>query len=355
MLKKVSAELAGSLGAAAGLTQRVADLGKTAIPISPSDSIEKVTESLGARFFALLDPVLEDRKLRQSEDVDPKDVKAVIDGYANRNMLIAAAASAAPGPLGLLASAGELVLVTGNQLAMLTDVGGSFDKDDLLNRDLLLDIPLQAMGVPTDLVSRQGSSGAATESGAEQLQAKAQSYAKVIAVKNLKKSLVRCVPVGGALLMSVWTKKSTKKIGGVAEKFFDDAAVLEEVSDDSAFHEEEPLEILVERIKVLATMMEQNGEIKDEELAFLVPVIETAPIDDELREKLLNEAKRLGSHFEIDWRALREHGDVVDDVLSDLVVLARRDGAVGPNELAYLKHVANELGQPEGEVLDLLE
>lgn len=328
--------------------------GKT--EFSPTDPIDAIISSLGGEFSGLLDEAFSERfEDADNSELTPEQVKATIAKYSDLNVAIAAASAVVPGPLGILSSVGELVLVTGNQLRMIYDLGCVFDKENFLTKDLLLDIPMQAMGVTTNLDEMQNQLGSLVESPADMLTEKATGYAKVIAIKNLKKSLVKCVPVGGSLLMSIWTKKSTKKIGKIAESFLDDAEVLLPIPANQSFQEEESTEILVERIKILATLMEQNGQIKESELAFLVPLIENAPLGDEESAQLLKEAKRLGSHFNIDYTAIRQFPDVVDDLMSDLVVLAKRDGIVGPNELAYLKEVARQLGESEEDLLELIE
>ncbi len=329
--------------------------GQSDLSFSPSDPIEKVVAVLGNNFSDLLNNTFSERLLNPNNSkLDSTQIQEVIEKYTNMNVAIAAATAAAPGPLGILSSAAELVLVTGNQLKMIYDLGCCHDKESLLNKDLLLDIPLQSMGISTDLSNFQNQLSQIKESPVELLQKKATSYAKVIALKNLKKSLVKFVPVAGSVMMSIWTKKGTKKIAGVATKFLDDAVVLPSISQQNSFKEEEPKEILVERIKILATLMEQNGSIKEEELAFLLPVIQNSPIEENEKKQLLTEAKRMGSHFDIDYNAIKSMPDAVDDLMTDMVILAKRDGEVGQNELAYLKETIRLLGETEEELLDLL-
>ena len=323
--------------------------------LNPSDSIGKITSSLGDKFFGLLDKTFADRfSNKDNSKISKEEVQATINKYAKMNMAIAAASAAMPGPLGILSSAGEMVLITGNQMKMIYDLGCANDKESFLNKDLLLDIPLQAMGVSTNLDQMQDQLGALQESPVGMLQEKATSYAKVIAIKNLKKSLVKAIPVAGSLLMTIWTNKGTKKIAAITTDFMDDANVLKAIPVNDTAQEEEPVEVLIERIKVLATLMEQNGALKDEELTFLIPIIENAPIEAATKTHLLTEAKRIGSQFEIDYNAIRAHGDTADDLLSDMVVLAKRDGTVGPNELAYLKEVNRIFGEKEEDLMELV-
>jgi len=323
---------------------------------SPTDPVEKIIATLGDKFSGLLDHTFSERfQNADNSKLEPSQVKEVIEHYSKVNVAIAAASAAVPGPLGILSSAGEIVLITGNQLKMIYDLGCAHNKEDFLTKDLLLDIPLQSMGIETNLDEIQDQLGGLQESPVDVLKEKATGYAKVIAIKNLKKSLVKCVPVGGSLLMSIWTKKSTNKIGKVAQNFLDDAQVLPHLAKKEQFHEVEPKEILIEKIKILATLMEQNGQIKDSELAFLVPLIEHSPLDDKTSEQLLEEAKRMGSHFNIDFAAIRNRKDSVDDLLTDLIVLAKRDGEIDDNEQQYLKYVYRELGEDEMELMELIE
>ena len=321
---------------------------------STGDPVDRIVDGLGGKFFELIDSTFAERvENAENSTLTQAEAREVIGRYSKRNVAIAAASAAVPGPLGILASAGELVLITDNQLKMVYDLGAAYGKEKFLTRDLLIDVPLQAMGIKTDLDAQQDTIEALAESPADLLQEKAHSYAKAVAMKNLKRSLVKLVPLGGPVLMSVWTKKSTKKIGCVAEGFLDEGSTLTSPSRSLAGGDE-PKEILVERIKVIATLMEQNGAIKDSELAVLLPILEAAPLEPSERAMLLEEARRLGSEFEIDYAALREFPELVDDLMSDLLVVAQRDGEVCPNELAYLKEATVALGESEDDLRELL-
>ena len=320
------------------------------------DAIDKIVASLGGKLHSALDSVFDERLSDlENSTLQPGQAKEIIAKYGKLNQAVAAASAVLPGPLGILAGAGELVVVTGNQMRMIYDLGCSANKESVLSKGMLIEIPLQALGGGVSREVLEAAQENPAEAAGDLLAEQSRAYAKVIAVKNLKKSLVKCVPVGGALLMAVWTKKSTNKIGKVAESVLLDELTLGSPSSANALAEDEPEELLVERIKIMATLMEQNGEIKDEELAFLVPIIESAELAAERREQLLREAKRIGSQFEIDFAALREVPDLVDDLMSDLVVLARRDGEVGSRELNYLKEVAAQVGFAEADMLDLLD
>lgn len=322
---------------------------------SPEDSLEKITNSLGASFSGLLDRTFKERLEDPSNsDLTPEQVKEVIDRYARINQTVAASAAVLPGPLGIFSAVGELVLVTGNQLKMIYDLGCANNKEHFLNKDLLIDIPLQAFGVSSDLDQLQHQLVNLEESPTAVIQTKATEYARVIAVKNLKKSFMKFVPVAGPLLMSVWTKKSTLKIARVAGDFLSNDAILPALDKKYAFTEDEPVEVMIERLKILVTLMEQNGTIKEEELSFVEPMIQAVPIPMGEKDKLLAEARRMGSHFNIDTKVILDFPDVIDDLITDMVVLMKRDGVIEPNEKIYFEEIAQQLNVPPDEVKEYL-
>jgi uncharacterized protein (DUF697 family) len=138
----------------------------------------------------------------------------VIAGYANKNALIAGAASMVPGPWGMLSIVPEIVLVVRNQLKMIYDLGVVYGKEDAMTRDLLLGVFAYAMGSGAlGLVSVKGSQVLVRRASLRIIQKIVQWLGGKITQRVLKQFLSRWVPIAGAVLMAVWARQSTMEIG----------------------------------------------------------------------------------------------------------------------------------------------
>lgn len=321
---------------------------KSSIPkIELGDKVspEHIQNLLGDKFFELLNNTFEDRKQNEQNSLhSEEDVKAVIENYANINSAIAAAAAFVPGPLGLLGSVGEVVAITGNQMKMIYDIGCGFDKEDFLNKDLLIDIPLHAMGIDRQLDVIQNNPKDLIDSADEILMEKAMAFGKVTASKMLKKSIVKFIPAGGSLIMAIWTKMSNNKIAATTVDFFDNKKVLSPNSTSGKSPKIQPDKIELESVKLMINLIEIDRQISEEEMQFIRPIIENSSLNSKQKEQLLQEAGKTGSQYQIDYDILKASPEDAEQLLMDLAVLANRDGTTDDSEKSYFLEVGAALG-----------
>lgn len=280
------------------------------------------------------------------------DVQKIINGYARKNTLLATATSLVPGPLGILGAVPELLLNFKNQMGMIYDLGCAYNKEEFINKDLLLDIPIAALGGNTNLMALQNQSKDLLDSPKQVLLGKAQELGKGIIQRNLKKSVVQFIPVGGAVLMGIWAKMSTNKIAKISNNFLDHTQVYAE-----AFTKEATPDILsaiqIEKIKGLANLIEVNEEINEDQIAFIGPIIENAAIPQGQKNHLLEESLKVGSNFQLDFQLLKEYEEA-DNLLMEMVVMAKRSGYVDELEKQYIFQVAKDLQIESSLVKDLI-
>ena len=120
--------------------------------------LDAFQEKLSEEIFQVLNNVFETQRLRpDNSKLTKEDVQKIIEDYTQLNQAIAVASSFAPGPLGIMAAAPEMILTISNQMKMIYDLGCCFGKEHFLNKDLLIDVPLQAAGVFTNLSEIQAS------------------------------------------------------------------------------------------------------------------------------------------------------------------------------------------------------
>ena len=175
----------------------------------PELDIDLIQDQIGQEFFALLNMTFNDRVAdAQNSLLKQADIEALVNNYTQKNMLIAASSAMVPGPLGIFSAVPELVISMGNQMAMIYDFSCAFDKESFLNKDLLLDIPIFALGGSTNLAALQNRSNL-LDSPEDLLKGKALELGKGMIERNLKKSLVKFIPVGGSVIMTIWAKAST--------------------------------------------------------------------------------------------------------------------------------------------------
>ncbi len=316
------------------------------INIDEKLSLEQIQSLLGDKFFGLLNQAYQDRQSdTENSGYSKADIQKVIQKYSNINMDISATSSFVPGPLGILTSAGEMVAIVGNNMKMIYDIGCANDKEDFLNKDLLLDIPLHAMGVNMNLDMLQNSPSDLMDSAEDVLMEKALEFGKISAEKMLKKSIVKFIPVGGSVIMAIWTKMMNNKIAHTTSDFFDSAKVLAPVATQKDNIDSKQLEI--EKIKAFINLIEIDKSISDAEMQFILPVIKNAEIDEHQKETFLTQAGKTGSEYEVDFDLIKLSKEEAELFLMDLAVLAKRDGSVEKAEKEYFMKVGISLNFEE--------
>ena len=267
-------------------------------------------------------------------------------------MLIAASAAAAPGPLGVVAMVFEITGVVANQLKMTYDIACAFDKEDLINRDLLIDIPLHAMGVETNLDQIQNVNPTdLLESAPELLKEKAIKLAKEIATKSAKKSLVKFMPVAGSVLMAVWTKSNTKKVGDAAIYFFDKNKTLK--VDKKQTKKVDTLLLEKLHLQALLNLMKADSLNSKEEIEFITPMIEHANLDKKDKTDLIENLKT-DLIYSIDFKPFTYTTDEKEALLTDLVILYKRDESTHQNEINFIYETGEKLGYELKYIQELL-
>jgi len=300
-----------------------------------------LTNQLNTGLFNMMESSFTSRK----KDVDntsytQKDVDVIVEGYAKKNMIMAAASSIVPGPLGILGAIPELILNFGNQMYLIYDLGCAYDKENFINKDLLLDIPLAAFGGNTNLAAVQDLTDL-KDSPATVLQEKAKGIGKMIVEKNLKKSIVQFIPVGGPIVMGMWSKMTTSKIANLSKSFLDQEATYTE-----HFRKEETpditRELQLQKIKGLANLIESNNDINEEQITFIGPIIENAEISDDQKIHLLDESMKVGSNFQLDYQLLKDYEED-ENLILEMAIMAKRSGTVDNFEKEYIRKVAGEM------------
>lgn len=280
------------------------------------------------------------------------DTEQIIQGYAKQNMILAAASSVVPGPLGILGAVPELMLNFKNQFGMIYDLSCANEKEDFLNKDLLLDIPIAAFGGNTNLMAVQSSAQDLMDSPVVVLQEKVQTLGKGVIDRTLKKSIAQFIPIGGPIIMGIWAKATTNKIATTSTSFFDNNAIYVE-----HYKPEETPEILrelqVQKIKGLANLIECNDEINESQIAFIGPIIENADIPQSQKNHLLEESLKVGSNFQLDYDLLKEYEED-EALIMEMAILAKRSGSVDKLEQKFILEEADKMKLDRVFVADLL-
>lgn len=337
---------------------RIGSFLKKAVDISgkknlPKIDFEVIQNEIGDKFFGLLDSTFADRvSNKENSNLNSEDLQNIVEQYSKQNMAIALASGLVPGPLGIFAAIPELVLTMKNQMAMIYDFSCGFDKESFINKDVLLDIPIFALGGQTNLSALQNQTNL-NDSPVTILKEKSLDLGKGIVEKNLKKSLVKFIPVGGALIMATWAKMSTGKIADASKVFFDDNENFTDQKKDLSARIENKM--IVEKIKAMINLMETDGDIHENELSFLAPVISNVDIPIEQKTYLLDEAQKVGSQLAIQFDLFDEFPDQVETMMMELCLLAKRDGSVHPSQLSYLFEVAENIKFDQSFLQEILD
>ena len=309
---------------------------------------DKLTDGL----FNTMEEAFESRKKDTvNSNFTPAETDKIIKGYAKQNMILAAASSVVPGPMGMLGAVPELLLNIRNQMSMIYDLSCAHGKENFINRDILIDIPIAAFGGKTNLGSQQNLKVDLTDSPKNILIGKTGELSKALIERTLKKSVVQFIPIAGPVVMATWSKMATAKISQGSLDFLDSSATFKEtvkpVETDSIL-----TELKKEKIKALINLMEINDEIHAAEVDFITTFIESTDLPDEEKAYFMAEASKTGSNFDLNYKLLTEYDEHMDLVM-EMTVLAKCDGLVDEFEDSYIRKVASAMNIDSKLVTDL--
>lgn len=303
--------------------------------------LDKIKNELYDGLFLVVNDVFDKRKLSLDNDTDTLSVEEIVKKYTRKNMILATASSIVPGPFGVLGAVPELILNFKNQMEMIYDLGYANKKQDFINKDILLDIPIAAFGGNTNLSTLQNSTTNLIDSPEEVLIQKAAALGQSVVERTLKKSVVQFIPVAGPVLMGTWAKLTTKKISKNSIAFLKKSEVYtEHLKPDE--DEETKRQLQKEKIKALANLIESNNEINENQIELIATIIENANLNDEEKKYFLEESLRTDSKFQLDTKLIKTFEED-DDLIMQLVIMAKRSGHIDEFEKAYIYQVGKAL------------
>lgn len=316
-------------------------------------NIQGITNKVSSGLFDMMEKSFAQKQQEISANqFSPSNPEKIIEGYTRKNMALAAASSVVPGPLGILSAVPQLVISFGNQMKMIYDIGIANGRQNIITKDVLLDIPIAAFGGQTNLSSLQQSTNL-NSSGMGVLQDKAFKLGQSVVQQTMKKSVVQFIPVAGSVMMGVWAKMSTQKISKSASDFFSPDKIYRETIAKNPITPEVEDKLQIEKIKLICNLVECNRDINEKELETLATIIANSSIPEKEQPSYLGEALMDNILFEIDYDFLTQYGEHQDTIM-EMAVMARRDGAIDEAERAYIYEAGNQLNIPKKNIDELM-
>lgn len=320
---------------------KLKELSKFRKPSKNLLDLTTIKNDLTTGLFNVMEDAFEKRKAdKANSNFTEADIDKIVSQYARKNMIIAAASSVVPGPFSLLGSIPELLLNFNNQMNMIYDLGCAHNKENFINKDLLLDIPIAAFGGNTNLMSLQNTSNL-LDSPQKVLKEKAMMLGQSVIEKTLKKSIVQFIPVAGPVLMGTWSKMMTSKISKGSIAFLDQASVYVENVKPTE-NEAIKKQLMIEKIKGLANLIEANNDINEHQMDLIGTIIENSVLTQKEKTYYLEEALKTGSNFQLDLELLKNYEEK-EDLIMEMVVMAKRSGSVDNYEKEYIFKVGSDL------------
>ena len=304
--------------------------------------ISSIKNNLCNGLFIIMEKAYTQRKSdAENSKYSLSDVDKIINQYSQKNMVLAAATSIIPGPFGILGSIPELLLNFNNQMNMIYDLSCATGKENFINKDILLDIPIAAFGGNTNLSNIQDNSIDLMSSSENILLEKATILGRSIIDRTLKKSIVQFIPVAGPILMGTWAKMTTNKISKGSLNFLSNHETYSEnfKPDESP---EIKRQLQKEKIKALVNLIESNNDINENQIDLIGVIIENSDIIDSEKEYLLQESLKTGSFLQLNKKLIKDYEEE-EDLLMQLVIMAKRSGQIDKLEKEYIFEVGNEL------------
>ncbi len=333
-------------------------------PEIQSDFQKKIAEKLSSVFEATIKDKEEYYRNNPNKIPTRSEVNSIISACAYKNAAITGSLSLIPGPLGLVAAIPEIVMVVKNQISMVYDLGIAYGQGKVLRTEVLMYIVASAMGSATGtLAVMHGSKLLIKRSSLGVMQQLIKKLAGSIAQKILKSSVVRFLPLLGAVVLATWTKISTTSIGNKASAIFeneiqyDESTEISDVELDNAQAAEEAtvngITIEKERILCFIALIKIDGQIADEELEFIKPLIDDLDV---LKAEKLHLLNLISSKDKVVYNidVFKNNPSESIQLMIDLVALAKRDNDFHPTEKFLIKQIGKQLEFSETDIAELL-
>lgn len=307
--------------------------------VTENIGLSKIQKMLNSQFSDTLDNVLQDRKNDSANsNFSLNDKEDIIKGYLIKNVSLATATSFVPGPAGMLAGIPGIITSMANKMKCTYDIACVYGKEDLLVKDLLIDVPLQSMGVPAGLASKQNLDKI-QELDQKAITEKIKALTLSLAKKKIKGSLGGFIPGMSTVFAIAQAKMEMAKTAETASSFFDpEAVIMDPILDPTLAIGD----IQSEKIKALVNLLTLDSKATPEEIHFITPIIENSELSNEEKENYKNALGTSATDYTVNYSMLLNSG-MTEDLIVDLAVLTKRDGEIGPRELEYVKFVADQL------------
>lgn len=335
-----------------------------------TSAAEAFQQKLSDGLMGLFEHVISKRRgyYAQHPDRIPtrESVGAIVDSWSTKNAAISAGFNLVPGPWGLVGIVPELTLIFRNQLTLIYDIGIAYGKPEVLTKELLAGVLLDAFGIGAgSLFVMQGSKLIVKRVSLRVFQRIVALLAGRVTQQALKSALSKWVPLLGAAAMAAWVHYMTKKVGQKATQILGEDILLdeEEIDQDESHHSQEPstapevaseASAVAQRLRVLACLASIDGTTHDQESEFIKEMMSNYELQSVDKNEILKSLESC-QQIEVDYSVLAANPSDSIGVLVDMVALSRRDETVHPAERMYIRKVGEILGVAEADVKDLIE
>ena len=331
---------------------------------------EAFQQKLSDGLMGLFELVISNRRgyyAQHPENMPTREsVGAIVDSYSTRNAVISGGFNLVPGPWGLVGIIPELSLIFQNQLTLIYDIGMAYGKPEVLTKELLAGVLLDALGVGAgSLFVMQGSKLIVKRVSLRVFQRIVALLAGRVTQQALKSALSKWVPVLGAAAMAAWVHYMTKKVGRKAVQILGQEVSVdeEEIDQDDSLHARESstaTEVssgepaVVQRLRLLACLAAIDGASHDRESEFIKEMMSNYKIPS-AEESIILGSLADCQQVEVNYEILAANQSDSVGILVDMVALSRRDNIINPAEKIYIHKVGEILGVAEADINDLIE
>ena len=307
----------------------------------------KLTDALMGAF----DSVIQERKEHFLNNTNPtkEEIESLISSRSKKNATISGLAGLVPGPLGMLSAVPEIVAVMKNQIIMVYDIGVALEKEDQLNKELIVSVILSSMGNSgIGLVTVHASRLVVKRASLRLFQAIVTVLGGKVTQQLLKSMFAKWIPIVGAGAMAAWSKYSTTQLGLKAKDLLSHDIEIEEAECDDSMLDStlEPINEALfaeNKLMILIGLLKADEKIHELEKEYLLELIDTSDLSGDKKYQFIKSLDN-DTHFEIDYKIFANNPDESTALLSDMIAFAKRDGDFHKAEKAFIKKVAKEMG-----------
>lgn len=295
------------------------------------------------------------------------EAQSIVNAYALKCASVSGFAGLVPGPFGMLTVIPDIVMVLRLQTEMLAKLSVAYNKEKSISKELVLFMLFQGVGAAgLQLVVSKATKVVVKRASTRIIQRIVAMLGGRILQKAAAQAATRYIPILGSLVMGVWVRYMTIKIGKSAidllskdivfEGEFDEESTIDEMNETINKENEKtdgisPLQE-IKKLKALIKVAQADGFIHDNERKLFIESIDKSGINQSIKNELISDLTP-DNDITLVLPKLQTEDEKVAFMLQ-LIAMAKIDKHFSEKERVLILDIGKKLDLDDDDIMALL-